>query len=205
MNKKTTKKPERKINQVETFFAKDQETWRKWLEENNASKDAIWLIYHKKHTKRETIVYERALDEALCFGWIDSTARPHPEDPDNSYMQYFCKRKVDKSQWSKKNKDRVAELIEEGKMTEHGLSMINKAKENGMWDLMNDVYDLKIPQDLKDAFEDEEDAFEYFESLTKSVKKQALNMVFQAKREATRQKRIQHIVDKCKNNEKPIF
>ncbi|KAL9656081.1 hypothetical protein ABK040_007699 [Willaertia magna] len=192
------------MDQVEIFFAKDQETWRNWLEENCTKKQAVWLTYHKKKSGKESIKYSEALDEALCFGWIDSTARPHESDPENSYMQYFCKRK-EKSQWSKKNKDRVEELINEGKMTEHGLKMINLAKENGMWDLMNDVYEMKLPQDLLDAFDKKGgDAKSNFDNFSASVKKHALGWLFSAKKEETRKKRIERIVEKSSKDEKDI-
>jgi len=181
-------------------FTKQSE-WREWLVQNVSTATCAWLGYKKKHTGLESIRYEQALDEALCFGWIDSTAKPIDED---SYMQYFTKRKQ-KSQWSKKNKDRVKELISEGKMTEHGLSAINQAKENGMWDAMNDVYALVIPSDLEEAFEENSTAKENFEGFSRSVRQSCLSWLFQAKREETRKKRIEQIVSRAEQNLRPKF
>ena len=108
----------------ESTYAKDRKAWRKWLQKHHDTSPGVWLVYHKKHTGEKTVVYAEAVEEALCFGWIDSTSRPIDED---TYQQLFLPRKP-KSQWSKLNKTRIEKMIEEGLMTEAGMAKIEAAK-----------------------------------------------------------------------------
>jgi len=95
-----------------SYCPKDKADWRNWLKENHLIKDSIWLIFNKKKSPNPNLTWSEAVDEALCFGWIDSTKK---SIDDKKYMQYFCKRKP-KSNWSKVNKDKVKTLMEQGLM-----------------------------------------------------------------------------------------
>ena len=116
-------------NGVPTFLAKTREQWRSWLEKNSQKKEEICLIIYHKNSGVKCVSYPDAVEEALCFGWIDS--KTNKRDPD-SFYQRFSPRKA-KSNWSDINKERVKRMINEGKMTEHGQRLINTAKENGSW------------------------------------------------------------------------
>ena len=116
-------------DQRERYYAKNRNDWRHWLEENHATSSGVWLIYYKKHTDHPAVAYSDAVEEALCFGWVDS--RPNVLD-DERYMQLFSPRKS-RSPWSKLNKQRVEKLIQQGLMTEAGLEKIEVAKQDGSW------------------------------------------------------------------------
>ena len=115
---------------METLFCKTRDEWRKWLINNHLSEKEIWLIYYKKHTKKATVKYNEAVEEALCFGWIDSTIKRIDE---NTYMQKYTPRNA-KSKWSLVNKNRIKKLIKENKMTDVGLELVAIAKKNGEWE-----------------------------------------------------------------------
>src|SRR5687768_5715606 len=107
---KTVKKNSAEV--AETFYPKSRRQWRDWLKKNHLSKDSIWLIHYKKHTGLPSITWAEAVEEALCFGWIDSKAKPVD---DNKYIQFFSKRKPG-STWSKINKDKIEALTADKKM-----------------------------------------------------------------------------------------
>ena len=115
---------------VETFYAKTRQQWRKWLEQNGQKKTEVCLILYKKDSKTPSVSYNDAVEEALCFGWIDSLTNKRDDD---SRYQRFSPRKP-AGNWSKSNVERVARLTDAGLMTEHGQKMIDIAKENGKWD-----------------------------------------------------------------------
>ena len=181
------------------YCPKNKQAWRNWLKENHLTKDSIWLIFNKKNSPNPNLSWSEAVDEALCFGWIDSTKKSIDEE---QYMQYFCKRKP-KSTWSKVNKDKVNLLIEQGRMEAAGSESIRIAKENGSWTFLDEVEALVVPKDLKEALEQYKGAFEYFEGLNKSAKKTLLYWVLSAKRTATRQKRILEIAKNAHQKLKP--
>lgn len=139
------------------------------------------------------------MDEALCFGWIDSTKRTID---DEKYKQYFSKRKA-KSNWSKINKDKVKTLIDQGLMEESGFKSIEVAKENGSWTILDEIEALIIPEDLEAAFENYKGAKEYFDHLSKSAKKILLHWIISAKRKETREKRVLEIAENASNKLKP--
>ncbi|MCB2209220.1 MAG: YdeI/OmpD-associated family protein [Bacteroidetes bacterium] len=184
---------------TEEYSPSDKEDWRKWLELNHNKKEAVWLIFYKKKSPDHNLSWDESVDEALCFGWIDSTKRTIDSD---KYKQYFSKRKA-KSNWSKINKDKVKALIDQGLMEEAGYKSIEIAKENGSWTILDGVEELIIPQDLKEGFANYKGSIEYFDSLSKSVKKGLLYWVVSAKRKETRQKRILEIVENASRNLKP--
>ena len=184
---------------MNSYYPKNKEDWRNWLEKNHLSEDAIWLIFNKKNSPNYNLSWSDAVDEALCFGWIDSTKKSIDKE---RYRQYFCKRKP-KSHWSKVNKEKINVLIEQGLMREAGFKSIEIAKENGFWTFLDAVEALIIPEDLKLELANYEGAMEYFNSLSKSAKKILLYWVISAKRKETRQKRILEIAENASQNLKP--
>ena len=182
-----------------SFCPKNKTDWRNWLKKNHLTEDSIWLIFYKKSSPNHNLSWSDAVDEALCFGWIDSTKKSIDSE---TYTQYFCKRKP-KSNWSKVNKDKVKSLIEQGLMEEAGYKSIEIAKENDSWTILDNVEALVIPEDLKEAFANYKGSMEFFESLSKSAKKILLYWVVSAKRKETRQKRVLEIAENAGQNLKP--
>lgn len=146
-----------------------------------------------------TISWSEAVDEALCFGWIDSVRKTLDEE---KFVQFFCKRKP-KSGWSKINKEKIQRLIENGQMAQAGYQSIETAKQNGSWTILDDVEELKMPDDLAAAFKSRSGSKEYFLSLSKSVRKSILQWLLFAKRPETRQKRIAEIAELAGQKLKP--
>ncbi|MNY29428.1 hypothetical protein D3C86_1634690 [compost metagenome] len=139
------------------------------------------------------------MDEALCFGWIDSIAKPLDSD---RYMQFFSKRKPGGG-WSKINKEKIRKLTEEGLMSQAGLDAIVVAKQNGSWMLLDEVEELIVSDDLANALAENATARYFFQKLSKSDKRHLLYWVSSAKREDTRRKRIEEIVEFTGQNLKP--
>jgi uncharacterized protein YdeI (YjbR/CyaY-like superfamily) len=185
--------------ETEIFYPKSKTEWRKWLQENHVSKQAVWLVYYNKKSKLESITWSEAVDEALCFGWIDSK---RISIDNNTSHQFFSKRKP-KSTWSKINKNKVQALIEKGLMTNAGLVCIETAKQNGSWTILDEVEELIIPADLETEFRKKPVAKEFFSKASKSVKKIILYWLLSAKTIETRQKRIREIIESAEQNLKP--
>lgn len=184
---------------MNSYCPANKEDWRNWLKRNHLIEDSIWLIFYKKKSPNPNLSWSEAVDEALCFGWIDSTKKAIDNE---KYIQYYCKRKP-KSNWSKINKDKVKVLIEQGRMEEVGYKSIEVAKENGSWTILDKVEALVVPEDLKEEFANHKGSMEYFDSLSKSAKKILLYWVVSAKRTETRQKRILEIAENAGKNLKP--
>ncbi len=187
------------MKDVEDYCPENKQDWRKWLELNHDKKDAVWLVFYKKKSPNYNLSWSDSVDEALCFGWIDSTKRTIDTE---RYMQYFSRRKP-KSIWSKINKDKVDYLTSENLMQEAGYKSIELAKKNGSWSMIDEVEALVIPKDLKKEFDKRKGALEYYESLSKSAKKILLGWVILAKRTETRQKRIIEIAENASRKLKP--
>lgn len=187
------------MKDIEDYCPKDQKEWRKWLEVNHNNKDAIWLIFYKKKSPNYNLSWSESVDEALCFGWIDSTKRTINSE---TYKQYFTKRKA-KSNWSKINKDKVKTLIDQGLMTEEGFKSLEIAKENGSWSILDGVEALEMPEDLIRELANHKGSTEYFDSLSNSAKKILLYWIMSAKRPETRQKRILEIAECASEHLKP--
>ena len=187
------------IDKIETYCPKSPAEWRNWLEQNHQSQQSIWLVYYKVSTNIPSISWSEAVDQALCFGWIDSTKKTID---DTRYMQYFSKRKA-KSIWSKINKDKVEKLIQNDLMEQAGYTSINTAKENGSWIILDDVEKLIIPKDLQKELNKSKNSMEFFQSQSKSIKKGMLYWVLSAKRIETRNKRISDIVQSAAEGIRP--
>jgi uncharacterized protein YdeI (YjbR/CyaY-like superfamily) len=185
--------------ETETFYPKNRKEWREWLQENHNKKQSVWLIYNKKKSNVATVIYSEAVDEALCFGWIDSKAKPIDE---HTFMQFFSKRK-EKSVWSKVNKEKIERLAKEGLITKAGYEVIETAKLNGSWSILDQAEALIIPDDLEIEFQKRPNAKEYFLSLSRSDKRNILQWLVLAKRKETRDKRITEIVELAEKKQKP--
>jgi uncharacterized protein YdeI (YjbR/CyaY-like superfamily) len=181
---------------IKTFHAKSQSEWRKWLEKNHETEKSVWLIIYKKDSQTPSVYYSEAVEEALCFGWIDS--KPNKRD-DESYFQFFAKRNP-KSNWSKVNKGKVAKLLERGLMAPPGLAAIEKAKQNGTWNALDEVEEMTIPEDLQKAFAQNQTAFSNFEKFPRSSKRNILEWIMNAKRPETRHARIEETVQLASEN-----
>jgi uncharacterized protein YdeI (YjbR/CyaY-like superfamily) len=184
---------------IETFYPTSRQEWRKWLQENHDIKQSIWLIYYKKKSNIPTVIYSDAVEEALCFGWIDSKSKPIDEQ---KFMQFFSKRKAN-SVWSKINKEKIERLTKEGLMTKAGFDIIEIAKQNGSWTILDEAEALVIPNDLEEEFESNPNAKIFFSSLSRSDKRNILQWLVLAKREETRRKRIREIIELANINKKP--
>lgn len=184
---------------IETFYAKTAQEWRQWLQENHASKSGVWLVTYKKASGVATLSWSDSVDEALCFGWIDSIKKKLDE---HASIQYFGPRKP-KSIWSKINKAKIQRLTEEGLMTPAGQKCVDIARQNGSWHIYDEVEEQLIPPDLEKAFKKHKGSKDYFEGLGKSVRKQMLYWVVSAKRPETREKRIHEIAEHAGRKVKP--
>jgi uncharacterized protein YdeI (YjbR/CyaY-like superfamily) len=169
----------------------NREQWRAWLDKHWAAENEAWVVHYKKKFSDQGLTLEAAVEEALCFGWIDSTLNPLDE---KRYALRYSPRKTD-SVWSVSNISRVEKLIAEGKMTQAGQQKIEEAKENGQWQaaLRREQVEL-IPEDLENALLKEEGALDVYQALPDSHKKRYIYWLQSAKREDTKQRRIQKIV-----------
>ena len=174
----------------ETICPASREEWRQWLQEHHETSQSVWFVYYKKAAGKPSIPWSDAVDEALCFGWVDSIRKPLDAE---RFIQFFGKRKP-KSTWSKINKEKVKRLIAEGKMMPAGYASIEVAKKNGSWTILDEVEELIIPDDLEAAFAERPGSKDHFMSLSKSARKVLLSGLVFAKRPETRQKRIDEIV-----------
>ena len=175
---------------------KSRKAWRDWLERNHASSTGVWLVYAKKHSRLPSLTYSDAVEEALCFGWIDSKINPID---DALYMQMFTPRKL-KSAWSALNRTRVERLLATGLMTPAGLAAVKAAKTSGTWDATKHVEELTIPPDLEKAIEANPDACRNWVSYSASRRKGVLYRLAGAKRPDTRARYLQGIIENMARN-----
>ncbi|MCE2733393.1 MAG: YdeI/OmpD-associated family protein [Flammeovirgaceae bacterium] len=186
------------IQESNSFYAKDLAAWHKWLAENHNLKEFVWLILFKKNSKTPCITLQDAIDEALCFGWIDS--KPNKRDAESYYL-FFAQRKP-KSVWSKINKEKVKRLLAEGRIQKAGLRKIEQAKKDGSWDILNEIEELIMPEDLKTALDKNRKANEYFEAFPPGIKKGIYQWIISAKKTETREKRIETTVQFAAENKR---
>ena len=185
--------------EIDTYCPQSQTDWRQWLKKNHQSRQSVWLIYHTKKSNIPSLSWSEAVDEALCFGWIDSTMK---KINDISFMQFFSKRKP-KSNWSKINKEKVQQLIGNKRMTKAGYESVEIAKQNGYWTILDEIEEVIIPDDLEIAFEKHNGSKDYFLGLSKSTRKIILSWIILVRKHETRQKRIEEVVESAALNLKP--
>lgn len=172
--------------------------WRQWLAEHHDKAPNVWLIRYKKSAGKPTLSYADAVQEALCFGWIDSLPR---KLDDERTMLYFAPRKPG-SGWSRVNKTHIAHMQAAGHMMPAGLAKIEAAKADGSWTMLDTIENLEIPDDLAAAFAEYPPAADHFEAFPRSVKRGILEWIMQAKRATTRAKRIQETAQLAQRNER---
>jgi uncharacterized protein YdeI (YjbR/CyaY-like superfamily) len=186
-----------------TFHPMTRKAWREWLQENHASSPGIWMIYYKKQSGKRKLEYGEAVEEALCFGWIDSLPRKLDEQ---RAMLKFTPRKP-KSAWSRLNKTRITKLIRAGLMTVAGLGKIEQAKKDGSWDKLTSsdshIDSNSIPVELRKALSKRKKALENFNSFPPGYRKRFLFWIDSAKQPGTRKARIQQTVRMVLANKKP--
>lgn len=169
-----------------------RDPWRAWLAENWSTEDEVWVVHYKKKFSHLGLTLDEAVEEALCFGWIDSTLNRLDE---KRYALRYSPRKAD-SIWSMSNIRRAGKMITAGKMTEAGQQKIDEARANGQWEaaVRREQVDV-IPGELQRALRKEEGGLAAYEALPDSRKKQYIYWLESAKREDTKQRRIQKIVE----------
>ncbi len=186
------------INDYERVTAATAADWRSWLAANHEASPGVWLVFYKKRSGTPSVDWGEAVDEALCFGWIDSKVQ---SIDDERYEQYFTTRKPT-SPWSKLNKDKIAALEAAGRLTDAGRSAIDEAKANGSWVIMDDAEALIVPDDLAAAFGDESDR-RFFDALPPSTRRNILQWIVLAKRDETRARRIAATAAAAADRERP--
>lgn len=172
------------------FQPKSRAAWRAWLKQNHVASPGVILVYAKKHTGLSSLDWDEAVEEALCFGWIDSKRWRLDEQ---FFLQIFTPRKP-KSRWSGLNKQRVASLIDAGLMTKAGQAAIDLAKKTGAWVALEHVDAMVVPPDLKKALAATPGAGAKFKALSTSRQKQFLYFMNDAKKAETRLKRIAYLL-----------
>ncbi len=170
---------------------KDRAAWREWLQQRNSAASEAWLVIQKKHSRLPGLCLAEAVEEALCFGWIDGQLR---RLDDERYLLRFSPRRAD-SIWSVINIRRVEKLTRAGRMTEAGLKKVAAAEESGQWQAAFEREDTEtIPPDLERALRRHKAALAAYRALPASQKKQFIFWLQTAKTEPTRNRRIAEII-----------
>lgn len=178
------------MNELPLLEPNSATEWAEWLEAHHATSQGVWLAVGKKGGTRTSLTYDQAVEEALTFGWIDSTVNRLDE---HRFRQLFTPRRPGGT-WARSNKQRVERLLAQGRMHPAGIAAIEAAKADGSWTLLDDIDAMKLPADLADALANDDSAAAGFERLPDSAKKQLLYWISQAKRPETRTRRIQATV-----------
>ena len=179
-----------------TFTAPDRATWHDWLVEHGTHATEVWLVYYKAATGQPTISYQDSLEEALCFGWVDSLIQKIDEE---KYARKFTPRKAG-SKWSELNKHLVAKLIQEGRMTEEGLAKVDFPLSEAQ-STRPKRPQLPLPDWLKAGLMTSPRAWENFQKLAPSHQRNYIGWISDAKKEETRQRRIQEAIRRLEKNE----
>lgn len=172
--------------------------WRTWLEREHRRREGVWLISYKKATGKPALTYDEAVEEALCFGWVDSTAQ---KLDDERKMLYFAPRKP-RSGWSRPNKTRIARLTAAGLMAPDGLAKVEAAKADGSWSALDDVENLVVPDDLAAAFVQHPQSAAQWEAFPRSAKRGILEWIANAKRDDTRARRVEETARLAQHGER---
>lgn len=172
--------------------------WRAWLDAHHASSSGVWLVTWKKATGKPRVEYEDAVEEGLCYGWIDSVART--VDGERSRLLFTPRKRG--SGWSRPNKQRVERLLAAGLMTPAGLAVVAAAQADGSWSALDDVENLIEPDDLRDALDADAEARRYWDTFPRSVKRGILEWISNAKRPETRAKRVAETAEQAARGER---
>lgn len=182
------------MDNVEHFYAKDRKSWRRWLELNHNTKTAVWLVYDKGASR--TLSWPDIVQEALCFGWIDS----RPGKVSDTQSKIYVSKRNPNSVWSKINKEHIEELINKGLMEPAGYSAIDIAKRNGSWNALDLSDALIYPEELKSMFAQDELAENNFENFPVGSRRNTLQWIYDAKTEPTKTNRIKQVYEAVKQN-----
>jgi uncharacterized protein YdeI (YjbR/CyaY-like superfamily) len=187
------------MKRAELLYAADRNQWQEWLQKNHNTKKEVWLVFYKKHTGKPTIHYDDAVEEALCFGWVDSIIKRLDDD---RCARKFTPRKS-KSKWSETNRKRAERMIKERKMTEAGLRAIAWAKNSGEWQKRTSPRkEFVIPKYIMEALEANKKALDNFNKLANTYRRHFAGWITSAKREKTRQKRLVEAIGLLEQNKK---
>ena len=177
--------------ELKQVYVKTRDEWRDWLTQNHDEGAGIWLVFYKKHTGKPTLEYDAAVEEALCFGWIDSIIKKLDEE---RYVRKFTPRKPE-SRWSASNQKRIEKLITQGRMHESGMLSVQKAKESGLWEKTDrPMISFEIPEEFGSALATNEKAKVFFDQLAPTYQKQFIGWVSIAKRQETRDRRVRESI-----------
>ena len=180
---------------------KNRNEFRKWLEKNHDKQKELWILFYKVHTKKKSLRYAEAVEESLCFGWIDGIVK---RIDDEKHAQRYTPRNP-KSIWSKVNKERAKRMIDAGKMTDAGLVKIKEAKKSGWWQnaYTTSRSDYEMSAEMKKALMSDKEAWNNFQNFSKGYQNTYIFYVNYAKREETKKKRIQLVLERAKKNQPP--
>jgi uncharacterized protein YdeI (YjbR/CyaY-like superfamily) len=185
-----------KLNGIDLLYCRDAAQWRRWLQRHHQKETGVWLVYIKGQSTEQLLTYEESLDEALCFGWIDSLIRRIDE---TRYVRKFTPRKP-VSKWSETNKKRIMELSKQGRMAEAGGVIVAKAMVNGSWDKLDrPLKPVKVPAILQKALVTNKKAKAYFDSLPSSHKARYVAWIANAKKQETIERRTKECIRMLQN------
>jgi len=176
----------------------DRGQWRGWLADHAANSTGVWVVFWRQGSGRDGLTYEEAVEEALCFGWIDS--KPKKLDEQRTLLYFSPRRRG--SAWSRPNKQRVERLLAAGAMTEAGLRVMEQAQADGSWAVLDAVEDLVVPPDLDEALAARPPARQHWDGFPPSVRRGILEWIVQAKRPATRTRRVAETADLAQAGER---
>lgn len=186
-----------KTENFEQVHVSSAQELRAWLEERHGQQESVWLVTYKKAVPERYVPSSEVLDELLCFGWMDGIRR---KLDDERTIQLISPRRV--KHWARSYKERASKLIRSGRMHDAGLRTIAVAKESGLWDMMDEVDDLNIPNDLLEALGRRKGAMEFFHAINDSSKRFVLRWIKLAKKDMTRRSRIEKIATLAAKGEK---
>ncbi len=184
----------------DTFYAKSAEEWREWLATHGQAEKSIRLILFHKNSGVPCINYQESVEQALCFGWIDSRANKRDE---KSSLRIFTPRKPG-STWSKVNRELAKKMIAQGLMAPAGQAVIDLARKSGTWDSLAGAQNDVIPADLQALFDENQAAYRNFQSFSHSSRRAYLEWILNAKRPETRLKRMVHLIQLAERNQKTL-
>lgn len=177
---------------------KSRQAWRTWLQKNHGVKAEVWLVFYKRGTGEPTLTYNDAVEEALCFGWIDGVKRSVDEQ---RYMHRFSPRRPG-SKWSALNVERAERMIAAEKMTAAGLALVDEARRTGNWGASAPDVELSMPPELAQRLRRNKKAAAFFESLAPSYQRQFIGWINVAKRPETKRKRLEESIRLLARGEK---
>jgi uncharacterized protein YdeI (YjbR/CyaY-like superfamily) len=186
------------LDDAPLVHAEDRETWRAWLEANHATVSGVWLVTWRPGSGMPVLDYEAAVEEAVCFGWIDGQLGRVDE---RRHRLYFAPRRP-RSAWSASNRARVEQLAAAGRMTPAGIAAVERAKANGQWTVLESVERLEVPSDLASALAADPKASAHWAAFPPSFRRQMLYWISSARRPATRAARVAETVRRAASNER---